>query len=324
MIVDLTQSYDDYVFLRAMHAAIFIPRNSYVMNVKLYVYVICACCTCVCVLYIDMCQEMDREILGNIVDGNAALAAIAGKSQTLRSSLDLFKVVKECVNEIAASTKHIGVATLESRPTPFVPDKQYVYEVNVLINSHEKILGAIDKFRKDVYLLHFAPGHGEHLYKEVYSQVGIEKLGLKVNDEKFQVSVVAAGKIVVAAQKHTQKKKEEEECSQETPGNFHDQRQGRRRGGHSGPGRYQGYYRDGFQQGGGNYQSWNHDNNYYGMRGGGYPKGGFPNQNWVNNSPHFNNSQQNFLPQNSAGFFHQNPNQFSSMGYGGYSNGFKK
>ena len=180
------------------------------MNVKLYVYVICACCTCVCVLYIDMCQEMDREILGNIVDGNAALAAIAGKSQTLRSSLDLFKVVKECVNEIAAATKHIGVATLESRPTPFVPDKQYVYEVNVLINSHEKILGAIDKFRKDVYLLHFAPGHGEHLYKEVYSQVGIEKLGLKVNDEKFQASVVAAGKIVVAAQKHTQKKKEEE------------------------------------------------------------------------------------------------------------------
>ena len=75
---------------------------------------------------------------------------------------------------------------MTANPIPFFPDNEHVSQVDTLLRSCEKNLGTIGKFRKDVYLLHFAPCHGEQLYKEVYAQAEIEKLGLKVNDEKFQ------------------------------------------------------------------------------------------------------------------------------------------
>ena len=141
-----------------------------------------------------------------------------------------------------------------------------------MINHLTLLDKGVKRTKLHMHFVYFAKNSGELLYKTYYSQKGINKLGLTINEDVLKASVEAAGKQVAEIKKEKEKEKEKTNKNK-APGTGrgapYNHRGGGGGGGHHGGG-YKHHY--GYAGRGGN-PYYHNNNNYYG--GGGGHRGGY-------------------------------------------------
>ena len=224
-----------------------------------------------CVCFSDFDDDdlpLDDDLIEKVKDGEIALAGIKDKAQSCRSMFAILQTARQAHVMLSASLTALAIPMLESTDTnPFTLEPAHIKHVNIMINQLELLDKGVKRTKLHMHLLYFAKYAGEMLYKTYYSQKGINKLGLTINEDVLKSSVESAGKQVAEIKKEKEKEKEKSNknkahTSRGTSNNH--------RGGGGGGGYYGGGYKHhyGYAGRGGNPYYHNNNNNYYGGAGG--------------------------------------------------------
>ena len=218
-----------------------------------------------CPLHVILCPGNTTSTFQNIINGDQTLKTLNTQSASAR---ELYNMWKQTVENTEALRQHMQqlIDFLTSlTDIKQVRGPQIMGELQNILNVIESYDHTFSETGKALYILYFADGHGEALYKAMKKDEGIRGLGLDVeSDEPDYIKRVKEAARVVKSEQQAKEKAQKEKAGAGRGGG----------GGGGGRGRGRGNSHGGWHHNANSFNSGGRGRGYYPPMGGSFQPGG--------------------------------------------------